>query len=712
MLTTFVCSILVFIPATTAEDYGDILLTGTQTLTISGASTCDNLTIKDDSTLIIESAYLQVRGVVRMSGNARLFVISGTVRIMPPALDDSTIVMHIIDSSIINVKDGSNFLLEPQPTATNISYMLLEDSASFYIADSVFSGEQPAIISQSIETASVTAGVYLLSGYSSWHVLNSEVTGRVSIEGGELKGRWFWFSLHQRSTLTVENSDLELTGSSSSYTIFKPVSGLTTIRNSRILGGTMEAEVTAEVVLDNTSFATKVDFMDQSVITVSNCTFQKDVSIGAALSMVEVVKAPETHVEIEDSTFERSLRCEGNSTTSIEGSDFRSLTVKDNASVSIVDSEIASILAVRGYSNAEVSDTTAPTMTSVETASVILEDIHDLSSLFIYGTAENGSEMGASFRRTEIRDIIIYPDFSSRLSFDNVVLDNISFYNDVTAKFECLNTSISILRPSRTGENVSLSFVNVNSELPDFTGFNNNVSVSIIHRLGVEIMLNDEPVETKIFVRDEYGATHSSYSASGRVTFDLPYKVMFNGLENITADYEVEASYLGFSEARDVKLTSSMDIAFAWEDEAPPVVSNVSLSSSQWSLGRDITIRATADDLGVMVIAEMTLHYRIDDGPWKETRMFRVEEGVYEGTIPKQDESCDITYYIEVRDSAGNVGKTEQKSISVGEEEELLFTVALIAAVLLIIIVVARGLIIHRKVKAYTHRYESQRSEK
>ena len=138
---------------------------------------------------------------------------------------------------------------------------------------SIFSGNQPAIINQSIETASVTAGVYLLSGYATWHVLNSEITGSVSIEAGELTGRWLWFSLHQRSSLTVENSDLELTGLSSSYTILKPVSGVTRLRNTRVLGGTMEAEVTAEVVMDNVSLVSKVDFKDQSKITISNCIY-------------------------------------------------------------------------------------------------------------------------------------------------------------------------------------------------------------------------------------------------------------------------------------------------------------------------------------------------------------------------------------------------------------------------------------------------------
>jgi hypothetical protein len=471
----------------------------------------------------------------------------------------------------------------------------------------------------------------------------------------------------------------------------------------------MEAEVTAQIVLDNTSFATKVNFMDQSEIRVSNCTFKKDVSAGSALSMVVVDKAPETNVEITDSFFEKSLRCEGNSTTQIKGSDFHSLSIKDNATVSIVDSDIASLLAVRGHSQAEVSDTTITTMISVETASVILEDSHDIASMYLYGTEDDGSEMAFSFKRTDIKDMIIYPDFSSVLSFENVDLVNISFYNDVTAVFECLNTTISQLRPYRSGENVSLTFVNVNSDLPDFAGFNANVSVSIYHRLGVGVFLNGEPLKTEISVHNEYGVTWTGSSISGHASFDLPYRVMFNENENITENYKVESSYLGFSGSKDVELGSSKEIIFSWEDVAPPVVSNISLPSSEWSLGRDITVRATAEDLGVMVIADMTLYYRIDDGSWKQTKMFRVEEGLYEGTIPKQDESCEITYYIEVQDSAGNVGTTEQKSISLGQEEDLLFMMALIAAVVLIIIAVARSVIIHRKVRAYTHKYESGR---
>jgi hypothetical protein len=160
-----------------------------------------------------------------MTDNSRFNIKRSTVKLIPPSLSDSVHVLHAQNNAIIDVEDGSNLIFTPQPTPTNISYMLLEDYTSFYVMNSTFSGDLPSIINQSIETASVTAGVYLLSGFASWHILNSDVTGTLSIEGGELTGRWFWCSLHQRSTITIENTDIELTGSSASFIVIKPVSG-------------------------------------------------------------------------------------------------------------------------------------------------------------------------------------------------------------------------------------------------------------------------------------------------------------------------------------------------------------------------------------------------------------------------------------------------------------------------------------------------------
>ncbi|UCG68816.1 MAG: hypothetical protein JSV09_13620, partial [Thermoplasmata archaeon] len=236
IIISILISASIYLPIPNVKgDYEDIILDGIESITISGTSNCDNISISGEATLIVEDAYLQVNGIIRMSDSARLFIIRSTLRLSPPPLNDDIHVLHAVDNSIIHVKEGSHVFFEPQPTPTNTSYMLLEDYSAFFLVDSTFSGDLPPIINQSIEIASVTAGVYLLSGYSSWHIINSDVDGRLSRDGLELTGRWFWCSLHQRSTLTIEDTDIQLTSYPSSSTLLKPVSGLVKIKDSMIL---------------------------------------------------------------------------------------------------------------------------------------------------------------------------------------------------------------------------------------------------------------------------------------------------------------------------------------------------------------------------------------------------------------------------------------------------------------------------------------------
>ncbi len=711
IIVILLISIFIYPPTANADPDPDIILKGSDIMTITGMASYDNLSISDEGTLIVENAYLRINGLIRMSDWARFFIFRSTVELTPPPLNDSTRVVHAIDNSVIKVLDGSNLIFNPQPTPTNISYMLLEDESCFIVKDSTFSGDLPSIINQSIEVASVTAGVYLLSGYASWHMINSYVEGTLSLDGGELTGRWFWCSLHQRSSLTIEDTDIQLTSFSESYTLLKPVSGLVTIKDSKILGGSVDVEVIAQAELVNSTFSSIVEFKDQSNAKVSKCTFQKDVTVGSALSMVEVTYNPETNVEILNSTFERNLKCEANSSTYIEDSNLKSLNVKDNASIKIVQSSIESMTNIRDHSRSEIMDSSLGSMMIDDTASLIFDD-NQISTVIFYGTGEL-EEGGITFLRgTYIKNIVIYPYLLYSIVFENLAVGNVSFYNDINITFQCLNTSIDNLKSMRSGENVSMSFIIVNSTTPNLSALNRNITVNIYHRLEVLVELNGEGLETGVIVEDDIGHEWKRDSISGVISFDLPYKFIHNETESITQNYFVKASFLGFSDTKEVVLTSSKTVIFDWEDTIPPLIFNVSLGPKEWNLGKDITIRAVAIDLDIASISSVALFYRIDEGEWSEVQMFKIGDDTYETMIPKQSESCTMTIYVSSEDMAGNVANTELQRLEIGQQENIVYYGGIIALICAISFMVIRRVMIGRKVKRYARKYEFRRNVK
>ncbi|UCG69865.1 MAG: DUF3416 domain-containing protein, partial [Thermoplasmata archaeon] len=196
-----------------------------------------------------------------------------------------------------------------------------------------------------------------------------------------------------------------------------------------------------------------------------------------------------------------------------------------------------------------------------------------------------------------------------------------------------------------------------------------------------------------------------------RVTFDLPYKFIHNETVNIFRNYDVEALYLGFSEIEGVELTSSKTITFEWVDDISPVISDVSFGPLNWNLGKEIVVGASVVDSGVKSVSSVSLFYRVDDGKWKELRMFKVGLNRYEATIPKQSEIGSISFYISTEDMAENSAESKRYNLSIGQEENLLFYGGFIALIIIISIMLARKVTIHRKIKKYATKYEFKRTK-
>jgi hypothetical protein len=703
----------VYLPSFSSASGSDIILTKSEVLTISGIATCDNITLSEEATLIVENANLRINGLIRMSDYARFFIIDSWVELNPPALNDSTMVVHLTDYSMIKITDGSYVEFNPQPTATNISYMLIEDYCDFFIMDSTFRGDLPSIINQSIEVASVTAGVFLLSGYASWYMINSNIIGTVSLDGMDLTGRWFWCSLHQRSSLYIENCDLELLSMSASYTMIKPVSGSVTIKDSRILGGKVDVEVAAQGTFINSTFSGAVRFMDSAMVSISQCTFVKDTVIGTTLSFGETSNYnPETSMEIINSTFERNLRCDGNSTTTIFGSTIASYTIKANATAYVSDSNITGFTSVRDQSSVEIQSTEISSMRVFDTAYLHFNFSQKISTVYFYGDLGKPKKEGASFVNTQIDQIIIYSQFSNKIMFENTDLKELRFYNDINCEMELVDSSLETIFPMRSGENVTLKFTVVNSTTPDLENQKENLTIKLFHRLTLLVTLNEVGLDTLVNVTDDFGNHWEGITQSGTLSFNLHYKTIHNNTITTTKDYHASTSYLGLSEEKAVELTSSKTVHFDFIDAIPPEIEDISSGPTNWNMGQEITIRITASDSEIKNIKSATLFYRVDTGDWNEVPMFKIKENTYEAIIPKSMDSSSVTYYITVTDMAQNNATTKKTQFTVGEEESYIYNGLFIVFFILIIFLVIRFFIIKKRVRKYASKYEFRAGRK
>jgi hypothetical protein len=700
------------IPTSTEADFdSDIILKGSQVLTISGVETCFNISIEDEATLILKNANLRVNGIIRMSDYARLFIITSRLELSPPAIEDSIHVVHFMDNSMCKATDNSYVIFKPQPTPTNISYMLMDDNSEFFLIDSTFRGDLPSIIDQSIEVASVTAGVYLLSGSASWYMFNSNIIGTVSLDGVELTGRWFWSSLHQRSSIYIDNTDMELLSNSASYTILKPVSGSITVKNSRIFGGKVDVEVAAQAVMESSTFDYMVRFMDSTMSTIKDCTFKKDVSIGTTLAITEEEYNPETSVEISESIFEGRLRCVGNSTTSIFESSFSNLYAGINSTLHITNSSIEEHLSIRDQGYAEVVGCDIESILLDDSSTLDLENSQEISSITFYGNNEYQTKGIIVFDEIRVNTTIFQSNFDNSLTFENAEVSEIRFYNEIKAIFELVNSSVGSITPLRSGENVTLTFIIVNTTTSDLMALSDNITVHIYYRLKVHVKLNDGYIDTEVEARRALESWRQN-TQNGIATFDLHYRTKTRYGITTTMNYQVFTSHLALSETKDIVLVTSMTLVFDWIDPFAPIILNLTYNPSDWNLGKDITVSVNAYDMGVESIGATTLFYRKDKGEWGQINMFKTNDNTYEAIIPKQTESGTLSFYIESEDKAGNVARSEVAEVSVGGQENVVFYSGIIALFGVIAVFGAKRMIVRKKIRAYANKYEFHRKKK
>ena len=128
--------------------------------------------------------------------------------------------------------------------------------------------------------------------------------------------------------------------------------------------------------------------------------------------------------------------------------------------------------------------------------------------------------------------------------------------------------------------------------------------------------------------------------------------------EELTGSYTVIASRSGFApdtlEAVAVPAGGSAEADFALQDIAPPVVTMVGrIASTADTLGPYAAEAAAAD---ASPLAEVSLRYRIYDGPWQTLPMAGGATPTYfDAEIPGQLWTTRVDYYVEARDAGGNI---------------------------------------------------------
>jgi hypothetical protein len=86
--------------------------------------------------------------------------------------------------------------------------------------------------------------------------------------------------------------------------------------------------------------------------------------------------------------------------------------------------------------------------------------------------------------------------------------------------------------------------------------------------------------------------------------------------------------------------------------------------------------------------------------------MFKIQKDAYEAMIPKQKESCTLSFYVQSIDKAGNIAKTDTRKITVGEEESLINNSAIIILIIVIVIFAVRRFVVTKKVRDYASKHE------
>ena len=89
---------------------------------------------------------------------------------------------------------------------------------------------------------------------------------------------------------------------------------------------------------------------------------------------------------------------------------------------------------------------------------------------------------------------------------------------------------------------------------------------------------------------------------------------------------------------------------------------------------KDDNVKITVNITYPGITGTVRIHYKVDSGSWKTVDMNlidgNVDDGLWQGTIPKQSEGSKVRYYVNVTNTAPSTDLSDTYSYTVKEEDD------------------------------------------
>jgi len=694
----------------------------------------NNVTIRDDATMIIRDCEFWINGSLKVMDNARLFIMNSTVHVVPGPVGLQEIIINFSNNAHVQITD-SNLYTHPQPTVTNISYLISDDNSEVIIIRSYVNIKLPEIFDLDIEVTPPTAGTFILTGETNWNIQNTTIEGYLYFnETDMLTGRWFIFTLQRRARLvmkdtvgSIENDDTQ--------PFIKPVSGSVRLENCIIRKGVIDNEVVGELEAINLTIK-KLNLRDQTKTKVYRSKIINSTDLGSiAIFSPEIEgEKPKATLYMEDTVIGTEIAAEGmlltsgNSTATIINSKLKTCSLNSNSNIRFINCIIEQ--------SSEAKENATITLDNSSNSNIVLNDKSDLnvysspqkpfikkiitgynckSIINLYQTKVNEIEVWAGDSIPPAKyDSAYEPDRNiSKVSINliSTELKKLFSFDDAKISLTLQNSKVNEFAFDQyKNESVKISILNVESEytLPDPWPVI-DLEIDIYHKIHLTTKVNEEFVNADISVYNNIEQVlFTQANEQGTAEIDLLFmKYTANGNES-AGEYSLNLNYLGFSDK--IKTTAEMGDSYIknWIDDTKPLIGNISIDSSYQRTERGTYISATITDAVVKVVANATIYYQIkENNTWsdlEDTPMIEIENNTYEGIIPQQKPGTKIRFYIVAYDILGNEAKSDEH---VYEIEDTQLTITVLILIIMIILIFLFSVYIYKrriKVKQYLNK--------
>ena len=149
-------------------------------------------------------------------------------------------------------------------------------------------------------------------------------------------------------------------------------------------------------------------------------------------------------------------------------------------------------------------------------------------------------------------------------------------------------------------------------------------------------------------------------------------------------------------------------------DNTPPTLEFIEQSPEGPSENQQVTIKVNVTDV-TSTVFKVILYYRVNDGNWVTVEM-TYSNGIWTATIPGQEASSTVQYYVEAQDMAGNVVRSEIRTYTVtasipmpGISSNILLIVIMVIIVIAIIAVAAAIYMLKKQKTSEQYSYNMHR---